>query len=290
MTPDLIILGGGIAGLSAALGACDRGAFPLVIDAGRPPEPGRRFDLLIDDDFGPVGGPFPPAIGWACTQFQGLETASGIQTLSGHVVDRDALRRHLLSEAVGRGAVVHWQRSARWEDGRALIAGHDLPRVPVLLASSAFRPEGEGDRRRLRRCWQGTGTPTSSYLLRPLADGEILLAITGGNRWHAFGWQQPDAPAPALPAGARLIDEQARAYGAIGDGPLSGNGWLRLGAAAGLEPAHGFGLAARLALSRATGWLAAAWTLRGETDWSGYVSWLAPYHYWLDTCRDRLGP
>jgi hypothetical protein len=289
MTPDLLILGGGVAGLSAALGACDRGAFPLVIDAGAPPQPDGRFDLLIDDDFGPVGGPFPTALAWACTQFQGLDTPTGVHRLPGHVVDRDALRRQLLTEAQGRGAVVRWQETARWDRHYAHTDDGNLPDVPVLLASSAFRPNQAGQRR-VRRTWQGTDSPASSYLLTPLAEGRILLATTGGNRWHAFGWQPTEASPPALPAGARLMDEQERAYGDVGETPLSGPGWLRLGAAAGLEPDHGFGLASRLALSRATGWLAAEWTLNGQAAWSGYAPWLAPYRYWLGTCRERLGP
>jgi hypothetical protein len=292
MTADLIILGAGIAGLSAALGACDRGAIPLLLDAGEPPEAGRRHDLLIDADFVPVGGPLPTAVTWACTRILGLAAGETIHRLHGHVIDREALRQHLLAQALGRGAVVRWRTAAAWDGIRASAPARDLPDVPVLLASSAFLPVGQPAGRRIRRVWQGTGTPLSSYVVAPVSqeNGNLILAMTGSNRWSIFGWQADEAAPPTLPPGAELTFERACPV-APASTVLSGATWLRLGGAAGLEPAHGFGLVARLALSRSTGWLAAEWTLTGAAAeaWASYGGWLAPYRHWLHACS-RLVP
>jgi hypothetical protein len=294
MTADLLILGAGIAGLSAALGACDRGAFPLVLDQAGPPEPGRRFDVLFDDDFQPVGGPLPASLTWACTRILGMATPAGYQRQPGHVVDREALRHVLLTEALQRGATVIWQAPARWDGQRAAADGYDLPDVPVLLASSAFLPEEGRTERRLLRCWQGKGPQASSYLVKPLASpaGEALIAMTGAGRWCAFGWQRPDAAPPELPDDAVLTYEVERPFAGQATFPLHGPQWLRLGAAAGLEPAHGFGLAAKLALARTTGWMAADWTIQqsGPNAWATYGNWVRPYRHWLLSTLPRLAP
>lgn len=287
MTADLIILGAGIAGLSAALGACDGGVFPLLFDAGPPPVTGRRHDLLVDRDFLPVGGPLPTSLAWACTRILGLTAAEGSHhRLPGHVVDREALRQCLLAEALGRGATVAWNSPAEWQDHRAVAGGTALPDVPVLLASRAFAPPDAHGERRIHRVWQGTGTPASSYLVTPVptSGGQFLLAMVGGNRWSCFGWQRSDDVVPPLPTGAEATwSGSGLATG--GDGTLCGPNWLRLGGAAGLEPRHGFGLAARLALSRSAGRLAAAWILdgAGPETWASYTTWLAPFRHWLQT-------
>jgi hypothetical protein len=291
MTADLLILGAGIAGLSAALGACDRGAFPLVLDAGGPPEPGRRFDVLFDDDFTPVGGPMPTSLTWACTRVLGFSTPNGYRRRPGYVVDREALRQQLLTEVQRRGAEVAWHTPASWDGHRASAQGQDLPEVPVLLASSAFVPDEANNDRRIIRCWQGTGNPATSYLLTTIsqAPAPILIAMTGANRWAAFGWQDPADAMPELPPGAELTFERSRRRARPETWPLCGPHWLRLGSAAGLEPAHGFGLAAKLALSRMTGWLAADMTLdpARQAAWTSYDDWIAPYRHWLHTA---IGP
>ncbi|MBC7541766.1 MAG: hypothetical protein H7338_03465 [Candidatus Sericytochromatia bacterium] len=281
---ELIIVGAGIAGVSAALGALDRGAAVTLFDAGDPPIPGCRHDLWLEAGFRPFGATPPVRLSWACTRLLGLNTATGYEPGPGYLVDREQLRAEMLAEAVAHGAVIHWRRPARWLDDRLWLHDVPVPHGPMILATDLTDPDPTESV--WYSAWQGTGTPASSFVadMLPLdGPGQLVRAVSGPDRWVALGWHTQDLAHPPDTTGATLIHRTRRRSPLAPDRPLWEPQVLRVGSAANLIPRHGFGLAQTLAAARLAGFMAAHWVIRQApaTAWAHYGRVMAPIRLWL---------